>query len=196
MAANGGAIVSKSKSFEFSLEDFRTCKGTIKLYSPKKRFGFVKEGAANGDGEEYFFHESKVPQGMFVKTGMKVEFETLPPDSSGRAAAAIVKSLEKDAGSVIEMPCFSMCQPFASLLLNGIKTVETRNNPMFMDLKPGSKVLLHCGMRDWKDQEAPRVELRKAGFSNADIARLSALPNGAFSKGTIVGVLTLGKYPK
>ena len=185
-----GSSSSDDNSLEFSLDDFKTSAGKIKFYSPKKRFGFVKEDG--NEGLEYFFHESKVPQGMFVKIGMKVQFKSLP-DSSGRLAAAITKSLEENETSMSELPCFSMSQPFASLLLNGIKTVETRNNDMFMNLKPGSQVLLHCGMRDWKDKEAPKIELRRQGYSDADIVRLSALQPGEFSKGSIIGVLTIGK---
>ena len=190
MAGFNGAKDSGGNDMEFSLDYFKTSKGKIKFYSPKKRFGFIKEDG--NEGLEYFFHESKVPQGMFVRTGMKVEFETIP-DSSGRLAAAITKSLEGNDSPMNELPCFSMSQPFASLLLNGIKTIETRNNDMFMSLKPGSKILLHCGMRDWKDQEAPKIELRKQGYSEADIVRLSALPSGNFSKGSIVGILTVGR---
>ena len=34
----------------------------------------------------------------------------------------------------IELPCFSMRDPYASLLLHGVKTVETRNWPMLKDV--------------------------------------------------------------
>lgn len=114
-----------------------------------------------------------------------------PPGS--RVKRPSKKSSESSSiGESIRMPCFSMSQPFAALLLNGVKTIETRNNPMFMDLKPGTKVLLHCGMRDWNDTEAPRIELRKAGYSEKEIDQLSALPPG-FKKGSVVGIVEVGR---
>lgn len=43
----------------------------------------------------------------------------------------------------IELPCFSMRDPYASLLLHGVKTVETRNWPMLKDVS--GLCLLHIG---------------------------------------------------
>mmetsp|Transcript_21479 Transcript_21479/g.30359 ORF Transcript_21479/g.30359 Transcript_21479/m.30359 type:complete len:539 (+) Transcript_21479:91-1707(+) len=182
----------------------RQTTGRIKYFNSAKKFGFVVEDGGKGK-DDYFFHESKVANGLQVESGMRVAFETAL-DGQGRPSAAILeildnKSSSKNSGRVskantggnnVEMPCFSMSQPFVSLLLNGIKTVETRNNPMFSDLEPGTKVLLHCGFKDWRDQEAPRQELRKAGFTDEEIEKYSTLPKGV-SKGSIVGILTVGE---
>lgn len=188
--------------------------GIVKFYSAAKKFGFVQ----NNQGKDFFVHESKVPMGLRLEAGMKIQFEELV-DGKGRAAAAILKCLESSSSStsgsgsttskkkeskqqkqkqkqppaeMVEMPCFSMSQPFASLLMNKIKDIETRNNPMFEDIKPGTQILLHCGQRDWKDLEAPVIELTKAGYSPDEIQKLSALPNG-FRKGNVLGVLTVGR---
>ena len=208
--------------------------GTVKYYSSVKRFGFIRKeqgGTSSTRGnensqEEYFFHESKLAQGLEVQQGMRVKFEA-GVDSRGRPAALSVTSFFESASTTTsngnnnpkkpsmngvrtrgnnddakdtsfggaetkELPCFSMSQPFTALLMNGIKKIESRGNPMFADFKPGTKVLVHCGRRDWKDMDAPRVQLRKAGHSEDDIDSLMALPDG-FKKGSIVGIVELGR---
>jgi hypothetical protein len=73
-----------------------------------------------------------------------------------------------------------------------IKTVESRNNAMFQDVPAGTRVLLHCGRKDWPDQESYLGILNEAGYSTSDIEKVARLPEG-FSKGSILGVLTVGK---
>lgn len=165
--------------------------GRIKFYSVKKRFGFVIDQESR---QEFFFHESKVPAGTMLQTGDIVTFES-SVDGQGRPSAIILP--EKNAPSnkpsnTVSLPCFSMSQPFASLLMNGIKTVESRNNPMFRDLAPGTRVLLHCGRREWHDQESYQHIMSEAGYSPDEINQASRLPKG-FAKGNIVGILTIGK---
>ena len=152
-------------------------------------------------GQEFFVHESKVPAGMHIKAGDKVTFES-NTDSQGRPSAVILPSdgassssssrpVSTTSGQTTTMPCFTMSQPFAALLLNGIKTVESRNNPMFTKIKPGTRVLLHCGRRDWHDVESYRDILRQE-MSEKEIDQVSRLPRG-FGKGEIIGMITVGK---
>eukprot|EP00977_Amphora_coffeiformis_P006118 scaffold1323_cov160-Amphora_coffeaeformis.AAC.23 len=170
--------------------------GRVKFYSPQKRFGFVLDEAS---GQEFFFHESKVPSGMDIKSGDNVTFES-SADDRGRPSAVILsgngtQSPAAAGGSPTEtvtMPCFSMSQPFAALLLNGVKIVESRNNPMFEKVEPGTQVLLHCGRRDWHDLESYQNILIDQGMSEDEISRKSRLPKG-FRKGSIIGVVTVGK---
>jgi magnesium-dependent phosphatase 1 len=174
--------------------------GRVKFYSAQKKFGFIVD---NASGEEYFVHESKVPAGINIQTGDGVVFEA-GVDGQGRNFAVVV-SVGDDASvsgsvaeivgkqeSMVEMQCFTMSQPFAALLLNGIKTVESRNNPMFQDVAAGTKVLLHCGRKDWPDQESYLEILNEAGYSASDIEKAGRLAEG-FSRGSIIGVMTVGK---
>mmetsp|Transcript_13759 Transcript_13759/g.20972 ORF Transcript_13759/g.20972 Transcript_13759/m.20972 type:complete len:495 (-) Transcript_13759:67-1551(-) len=167
--------------------------GKVDYFNPTKRFGFVKDS----QGESYFFHESKVAQGVQVRKGSNVEFECMV-DSQGRNAAAILRNTDdsmtgsKANAKQVTMPCFTMSQPFASLLLNGIKTIESRNNDMFTALSPGTKVLLHAGRRDWHDQETYKDILAKdVEFDNEEIKKVSQLQKG-FQKGQVLGVITVG----
>jgi magnesium-dependent phosphatase 1 len=173
----------------------KRCNGRVKLYSAAKRFGFVSDEAT---GQEFFVHESKVPMEMKIQAGDIVDFET-STDGQGRPSAAILDSSSgrnaQDGNSskdMVSLPCFTMSQPFAALLLNGVKTVESRNNAMFEVIKPGTRVLLHCGRKDWHDQESYLEILQEKGYSPNDIAKVNRLPKG-FPKGAIIGVITVGK---
>jgi magnesium-dependent phosphatase 1 len=159
------------------------CSGSVKFYSPTKRFGFVVDEAT---GAEYFVHESKVPAGMKLQTGDRVDFET-NTDGQGRPSATILTG-----GEMVARPCFTMSQPFAALLLNGIKTVESRNNPMFHDIKPGTRLLLHCGRKDWHDLESYKTILKEKGMSSDEIQKASNL-RPKFDRGCVIGVVTIGK---
>ena len=174
----------------------RLCRGRIKFFSAQKKFGFVIDIETR---QEFFFHESKVPLGMTLTTGDIVKFEATA-DGGGRPSAVILASDNTQGGdsavsdgATTTMPCFTMSQPFASLLLNGQKTVESRNGPMFMDVKPGTKVLLHCGRRDWHDLESYKEILASEhDMSDEEINKAGRLPRG-FAKGSIIGVVTVGK---
>jgi hypothetical protein len=80
-----------------------------------------------------------------------------------------------------------MSQPFAALLLNGFKTVESRNSPMLGDLEPGTRVLVHCGRRDWHDVESYKLLLPR--LQEEDPSRLRP----GFFRGSVVGVATVGR---
>ena len=173
--------------------------GRIKFFSPKKGFGFVIDND-NAVQDEYFFHESQVPAEMqgTLQAGHLVTF-TLSEDRRrpGRWSATLDAFVNEAAGDdkrqprtteTVDMPCFSMSQPFCSLLLNGVKTVESRKQPLFQDLPVGTKILVACGRRDWPDQETFRDILAK---DSQDIPQWTRLPRG-FSKGHVVGMVTLG----
>ena len=55
--------------------------GTIKFYNRNKRYGFIK-----GDDEnEYFFHETGLSDGIYVKDDDKVEFTVVDGDRGEKA---------------------------------------------------------------------------------------------------------------
>jgi len=60
---------------------------------------------------------------------------------------------------------FSMAQPFAALVLNGVKTIETRGLDDFAALaSPGEVLLLHVGFKDWpSNKEQPKDALCGGG---------------------------------
>jgi len=177
--------------------DERTLSGNIKFYSTQKRFGFVVDTKTN---QEYFVHESKIPAGVQLQAGDTVNFK-VNNGSGNRPSAVIISNTasndrEKSAratgvAETISMKCFTMSQPFAALLLNRIKTVESRNGPMFADVPSGTQFLLHCGQRDWNDMESYKEIMLQNGFSQEQIEVGSRLPKG-FYKGMIIGRVTIG----
>ena len=167
--------------------------GSVKFYSTGKKFGFLV-----ADGQEYFVHESKLPYGTTLRKGDQVRFQATQ-DSKGRLSATVLSASPGDDSTsaqssvhIITMKCFTMSQPFAALLLNGVKTVESRNSNMFQSLKPGTKLLLHVGKKDWHDTDSFREILGRDGMKVERIDQLSRLPKG-FSKGEIAGIITVGK---
>jgi len=55
--------------------------GKIKWYNVRKGYGFI-EGE---DGKDIFLHRSAIPQGVFLKEGDEVEFETEDTDKGIKA---------------------------------------------------------------------------------------------------------------
>ena len=96
--------------------------GVVKNYDPVKRYGFVSVP----DEKDIFFHESAI-EGFVVSNGDKVEIDV--GMNRGKVAALSVRLLPSSSTSssssttTITLPCFSMSQPFAAFLANGIKTI-------------------------------------------------------------------------
>jgi magnesium-dependent phosphatase 1 len=134
---------------------------------------------------------------VFASATTATSSTTTVAPSTSAASTSSPSSSSPLASATITMPCFTMSQPFAALLLNGVKTVESRNNPMFQSIKPGTRLLLHVGKRDWHDVESFRDILAKDDDDNkylvkTVIDRVSRLPRG-FRKGSIAGIITVGK---
>ena len=47
--------------------------GKVKFYNKSKRYGFI----SSEDGNDYFFHESGLTEGIYVREGDKVELRLL-----------------------------------------------------------------------------------------------------------------------
>jgi len=55
--------------------------GTVKFFNRSKRYGFI----TGADGVDYFFHESGLSEGIYVKDNDKVEFEIEDGDKGKKA---------------------------------------------------------------------------------------------------------------
>jgi CspA family cold shock protein len=55
--------------------------GTVKFFNKSKKYGFVK----GDDGEDYFFHESGLSEGIYVQDNDKVEFKVVDGDRGKKA---------------------------------------------------------------------------------------------------------------
>ena len=82
--------------------------------------------------------------------------------------------------------------PFAALLSNGYKTLETRNGTMFTPYPEGTKMLLHVGQRTYPDGMRHVDVMKSGGLDDDEIQALKSLPRG-FTKGMAVAIVELGK---
>jgi CspA family cold shock protein len=55
--------------------------GIVKFFNKSKRYGFIK----GDDGEDYFFHESGLSEGIYVQDNDKVEFKVVDGDRGKKA---------------------------------------------------------------------------------------------------------------
>jgi magnesium-dependent phosphatase 1 len=186
--------------------------GTIKMVNLEKRFGFIQleqpppSSGQRGEsaGTDVFFHFSSLPVGVTsVEKGDRVQctVET-DPKSNGKLRAASMQlaspsasltfSSSSSSATIRSMPTFSMNMPFAALLANGYKTLESRNGTMFQPYPEGTQMMLHVGRRIYPDGNRHIEILKDAGLSDEAIVQLKSLP-ATFGTGMVVAILELGK---
>jgi len=196
MAVNSPRPPLSSKKYE----------GFIKLLRREKHFGFIKFRAEHGRREtrDVFFHFSKLmtePSG--IEEGDKVSFQ-MRKDYRARGkdlAFNIDRVRTEDDDDDDESSsrkqlfrCVSMKNPFAALVANGRKTLETRNGTMLTKYAEGTQVLLHVGRRTYPDS-GKHLGILKAShpeLTDGELRTLTSLPEG-FAKGHIVAILELGR---
>ena len=55
--------------------------GKVKFFNRRKKYGFI----TGDDGEDYFFHESGLTEGIYVKDEDKIEFKVVDGDRGKKA---------------------------------------------------------------------------------------------------------------
>lgn len=165
--------------------------GYVKMINEKKRFGFIQYGTSKT--RDVFFHFNNLPGGCNkVEEGDKLSFIVSHDTKKGKSEASKIELLSEKSQDTIRMRAFSMNMPFAALLANGYKTLETRNGTMFTTYPEGTKMLLHVGQRNYPDGDR-HIEVMKSGNMIDDqIKSLKTLPRG-FGKGMAVAIVELGK---
>ncbi|CAL8334378.1 unnamed protein product [Lota lota] len=89
----------------------------------------------------------------------------------------------------VEFPCLSFRQPYAGLVLNGVKTVETRWRAVLSGLESRT-LAVHIAQRDWEGDDWATV-LTSLGRSGAQIEAL--LESGErFGRGVVAGLVEVG----
>lgn len=184
---NSGSAIDPNKRFQ----------GEIKFINREKRFGFIDYGAKGRNAKDMFFHFSALPYNQDVKEGDVLTFTVTKDARSGKNAAQDIEIVD-DAGNAndnsdtVNMRVFSMNLPFAALLSNGYKTLETRNGTMFTPYPENTKMLLHVGQRTYPDGNRHLDVMRSGGLDDEEIAKLKSLPPG-FKKGQAVAIVELGR---
>ena len=177
--------------------------GVIKLVKREKYFGFIKYRTDYGKSEtkDVFFHfsnlaadPSSIEEGDKVSFQIRKDYKNKNKDMAFNVDTVNNIGDEEDDSKKVQFRCFSMNNPFAALLANGYKTLETRNGTMFTEYSEGTQMLLHVGQRTYPDG-GKHLDIMKAaqpGISDDEIQKLKTLPKG-FSKGNIVAILEIGK---
>ena len=116
-------------------------KGTVKYVNREKRYGFIQHG--DRDTSDMFFHFNALPCGEEVKEGNVLTFDVSTNSKNGKETATNIAILKDDIheSNTVSMNVFSMNLPFAALLSNGYKKLETRNGTMFLPYPEGTKMV-------------------------------------------------------
>ena len=81
--------------------------------------------------------------------------------------------------------CLSFRQPYAGLVLNKVKTVETRWRPLLAEYK-NCTIAVHIAVKDWQDETWRAILLDRFGMTPKQVQDL--LDNGEkFGRGVIAG---------
>eukprot|EP00980_Cylindrotheca_fusiformis_P007395 scaffold1525_cov142-Cylindrotheca_fusiformis.AAC.195 len=179
--------VTKRKSARSS----KRLEGSIKMIRHDKRYGFIQY--RDGKTRDVFFHFNNLPdKKCTVEEGDEVSFQVERDPKNGKFMATEISIEKAKDENTVQMRCFSMNQPFAALLANGYKTLETRNGTMFTQYTEGTQMLLHVGRRIYPDGDKHIEVMKSSGLSEEEIEKLKKLPQG-FGRGNAIAIVELGK---
>ncbi len=189
-----GSVTTASKG---TIDPNQRFRGTVKFVNQQKRFGFIRYGDRSTN--DIFFHFSALPYvDSVVEEGDELAFSVVTDPRNGKDAASKIEIISSstndgdDSSNTVTMRVFSMNLPFAALLSNGYKTLETRNGTMFVPYEEGTKMLLHVGQRTYPDGNRHLEVMKSGDLDDQQIHNLKSLPSG-FGKGMAVAIVELGK---
>ncbi|NXD67292.1 CX04A protein, partial [Eolophus roseicapillus] len=87
--------------------------------------------------------------------------------------------------------CLSFRQPYAGLVLNKVKTVETRWRPLLAKYKDCT-IAIHIAVKDWEDETWRAILLNRFAMTPQQVQDL--LDKGEkFGRGVIAGLIDVGE---
>nr|XP_046233934.1 protein EOLA1 [Scatophagus argus]XP_046233943.1 protein EOLA1 [Scatophagus argus]XP_046233951.1 protein EOLA1 [Scatophagus argus] len=90
----------------------------------------------------------------------------------------------------LQVWCLSFRQPYAGLILDGVKTVESRWRPLLAPLE-NQTLAVHIAQRDWEGEEWREVLSGSLGMNQDQIQAL--LESGErFGRGVVAGLVDVG----
>ncbi|XP_067441943.1 protein EOLA1 isoform X1 [Thunnus thynnus] len=90
----------------------------------------------------------------------------------------------------VQVCCLSFRQPYAGLILDGVKTVESRWRPLLAPLE-NQTLAVHIAQRDWEGEEWRAVLSGPLGMNRAQIQALRE-SGERFGRGVVAGLVDVG----
>lgn len=85
----------------------------------------------------------------------------------------------------LEVACLSFRQPYATLVLNGVKTVESRWRPLLAELR-NCTLAVHIAQKSWEGEDWRLILTERLGMTAVQTEQL--LESGErFGRGVIAG---------
>lgn len=170
--------------------------GTVKMFNVEKGFGFIQYG--DSKTKDVFFHVKNLPENTdMVETGQELTFHVAYDSRSNKSMATEIQTATSTSTStssqgMVPIHVFSMNLPFAALLANGYKDMESRNGTMFVPYPAGTQMLLHVGRRLYPDGNKHLQVMKSGGLTDTEIEALKSLPPGFRRCGQAVAICELG----
>ncbi|XP_053504350.1 protein EOLA1 [Ictalurus furcatus] len=91
----------------------------------------------------------------------------------------------------IEVGCLSFRQPYAGLVLNGVKSLETRWRPLLAEMK-NCTLAIHIAQKDWEGEEWRNILRDHFAMRQSEVEEL--LESGErFGRGVVAGLVDVGE---
>ncbi|XP_018962696.1 protein EOLA1 [Cyprinus carpio] len=91
----------------------------------------------------------------------------------------------------LEVACLSFRQPYATLVLNGVKTVESRWRPLLAELR-NCTLAVHIAQKSWEGEDWRLILTERLGMTAVQTEQL--LESGErFGRGVIAGLVDVGE---
>lgn len=91
----------------------------------------------------------------------------------------------------MKFACLSFRQPYAGLVLNKVKTLETRWRPLLVEYE-GRTLAVHIAFKDWEDKSWKEILVHRLGMTPDRVQEL--INEGEkFGRGIIAGLIDVGE---
>uniref|UniRef100_A0A8C6KQM5 Endothelium and lymphocyte associated ASCH domain 1 n=1 Tax=Nothobranchius furzeri TaxID=105023 RepID=A0A8C6KQM5_NOTFU len=91
----------------------------------------------------------------------------------------------------LQLWCLSFRQPYAGLVLNGVKTLESRWRPLLTPLQ-NQTLAIHIAWQDWEGEDWKSVLSGPLGMSSTQIQALQD-SGERFGRGVVAGLVDVGE---
>ncbi|XP_010893021.1 protein EOLA1 [Esox lucius] len=91
----------------------------------------------------------------------------------------------------LQVGCLSFRQPYAGLVLDGVKSIETRWRPLLSSME-NCTLAIHIAQKDWEGDQWREILSHTLGLSDVQIEEL--LSSGdRFGRGVVAGLVEVGE---